>query len=630
VNRCVAIIVAVCLSSSVAASQAPLPTPKPQKPQAPARDRPQVPPVVGTGVLGGVLLAADTGRPVRRAHISLSSREPRVSRSAITDTQGRFSFTDLPTGNFTLSASQPGYLDVTYGQKHPGAGGLGTPIHLADRQHLDDVSLRIPRGGVLTGTVTDDNGDAVFGAQVRSFRSVMRSGERTLEPAGNARTDDRGVFRIPALPPGEYLVSATPRAQPNAAAEATATADAVARTKAIKPLAAERPARATPASADSDAALTDGFAPVFYPGTTTASAAQLVSLEVSQERAGVDVQLRLVPMARIDGALNSPSGLLPPGTQLELIEADAIRINRDARTARPGADGAFSFAAVPPGRYTVFARATVPVEESALAKALTAGQRPDAAIKKAAKTAGELQAMWAMAEVTVDGRNVSGVSLALHVGMSVSGRLTFTGMRAPPTDLTRLRVSIEPLGRSVTDAIATTKPALVGADGAFAVTGVLPGSYQLKVTGLAGTSATWTLATAIVGGRDALDTGLEVRPNENVTGAHLTMSDQSTQLSGTLQDAAGAVTADYFVVVFSSDHSFWTPPSRRIQATRPGTDGHFAFRNLPPGDYRVIALADIESGAWLDPALLRQWLGAAVPLSLAKGAALVQDLRISR
>ncbi|MEI6245701.1 MAG: carboxypeptidase regulatory-like domain-containing protein [Acidobacteriota bacterium] len=177
--------------------------------QKPARDAASVAPATGTAAIGGVLVAADTGKPVRRARVNLLSREPRVTRSAITDTQGRFLFVDLPAGEFALSASQPGYLDVTYGQKRPGAGGLGTPIHVVDHQRVDRLSLRIPRGGVLTGTVLDDNNDPVFGAQVRAFRYVMRTGERTLEPEGTGRTDDRGSYRIPALPPGDYIVTSS-------------------------------------------------------------------------------------------------------------------------------------------------------------------------------------------------------------------------------------------------------------------------------------------------------------------------------------------------------------------------------------------------------------------------------------
>ena len=590
--------------------------------QKPARDAASVAPATGTAAVGGVLVAADTGKPVRRARVNLLSREPRVTRSAITDTQGRFLFVDLPAGEFALSASQPGYLDVTYGQKRPGAGGLGTPIHVVDHQHVDGLSLRIPRGGVLTGTVLDDNNDPVFGAQVRAFRYVMRTGERTLEPAGTGRTDDRGSYRIPALPPGDYIVSAVPKGTVTAAAGAKAGA-------ANKPAKAATAAAAAAAAEDPDTASPDGYAPVFYPGTAVASAAQVLTLDVSQERVGVDLQLQLVPMARIDGTLISTSGPLPTNALIELVEADAATLSKDARTARLAANGTFSFSGLAPGQYTLVARAAVPTADSALGQARAAGQRAEATARKAAKTAGELQMMWALSEVRIDGRNVANLSLTLQPGMSISGSVAFRGSKPAPTDLTRVRVAIAPVGHAPESAIATVKPVAVGADGTFTITGVVPGKYRLSVTGQTG-AAGWTLAQAVAGGTDTLDSALDVRPNEDVTGVQLRLSDQQTLLSGTLQDTAGLATADYYVVVFSADQRFWTPQSRRIQATRPGTDGHFAFRNLPPGDYRVIALADVEAGAWYDPTLLRQLIGPSIAISLTENAKLVQDLRISR
>jgi len=82
------------------------------------------------------------------------------------------------------------------------------------------------------------------------------------------------------------------------------------------------------------------------------------------------------------------------------------------------------------------------------------------------------------------------------------------------------------------------------------------------------------------------------------------------------------------VVAFSADERFWTPQSRRVQAARPATDGRFAFRALPPGDYRLVAVTDVEPGQWFDPAFLRQLVGGSVPLSIADGERKVQDLRV--
>ena len=67
----------------------------------------------------------------------------------------------------------------------------------------------MPRGGVITGTVVDDIGEVSFGTPVQALRYVMRTGVRTLQVVRSATTDDRGMYRIPVLAPGQY--SSSPR-----------------------------------------------------------------------------------------------------------------------------------------------------------------------------------------------------------------------------------------------------------------------------------------------------------------------------------------------------------------------------------------------------------------------------------
>jgi uncharacterized protein (DUF2141 family) len=121
---------------------------------------------------------------------------------------------------------------------------------------------------------------------------------------------------------------------------------------------------------------------------------------------------------------------------------------------------------------------------------------------------------------------------------------------------------------------------------------------------------------------------MEVKPQENVASVAITLSDKSTQLSGTLQDPSGKPTSDYTIVVFAVDPRYWQPNSRRIQSTRPGTSGTFTIRNLPPGDYRLAAVTDAEPGEWYDPAFLEQLRSASTPITLGEGEKKTQDLRI--
>ena len=64
--------------------------------------------------------------------------------------------------------------------------------------------------------------------------------------------------------------------------------------------------------------------------------------------------------------------------------------------------------------------------------------------------------------------------------------------------------------------------------------------------------------------------------------------------------------------------------------TRPATDGTFFIKGLPPGDYIVDALTDLETGEWNDPALLDQLSKAGVKVTLRDGETTRQDLSIGK
>jgi hypothetical protein len=92
--------------------------------------------------------------------------------------------------------------------------------------------------------------------------------------------------------------------------------------------------------------------------------------------------------------------------------------------------------------------------------------------------------------------------------------------------------------------------------------------------------------------------------------------------------SGGQPATDYTVIAFAADARFWMPNSRRIQAARPATTGAFTFRDLPPGDYLLVAVTDVETGQWYDPAFLRQLQGAAASMKLAEGERKTQTLRV--
>jgi len=595
--------------------------------QAPRDARGAEPPPTGTASISGVLTVAGSGQPARRARVSLSSAELRGGRSVSTDDAGRFAFVALPAGRFSLSASKPGHVSVTYGQRLPGRPG--TPIQLRDGQTVD-VQLQIPRGGVITGTVLDEHGDAVPGTPVRVMRYAIQNGYRTLRQAGGGdTTDDRGVYRIYGLQPGDYLVAATPRNTGPAAAILRVRAELEALRSQLDAAGREEPARAGRVQErmvalqsqlpDTDESVS-GYAPVYYPGTTMPSGAGTIAVGVGEEKGGIAFQLQLVPIATVEGIVVAATGSLPPNTQVALINLDHNLPGMGNNTTRAGSNGTFRLSNVVPGQYLLVARSAIGGGR---------GRRGGAAtLIDGRGRAPQPSRLWAMTPLSVDGRNVSNLVLTLQPGMTIAGRIAFDGTATPPADLSRVRVFASPADLpGPAREIASSVTGQVDSSGRFTISGVVPGRYRIMASGIPNQG--WTLLSSVVSGQDTLDFPMEVKPNENVSNAVLTFSDRMAEVAGTIVDERGQPASDYTIVVYPADQEFRGPGSRRIRSQRPGTDGSFTFRSLPPGEYRIAPVLDPEPGTWFDPAFLQQLDGTALRVPLGPGEKKVQNLRIS-
>src|SRR5579862_2548305 len=144
------------------------------------------PPATGHSTLRGRIIDADSGQPMRRAMVRVSAPTPQVTRSMLTDADGRYEFRDLPAGRFSINVSKTAYVGWSYGQTQPNSPGK--PLALADNQTADNVDIRLPRGAVITGHITDDFGDPAPGAIVAVMRQQFVQGQRRLVPIGGRAT----------------------------------------------------------------------------------------------------------------------------------------------------------------------------------------------------------------------------------------------------------------------------------------------------------------------------------------------------------------------------------------------------------------------------------------------------------
>ena len=174
----------------------------------PIRDRPAPPQRVGTAVLKGRVVDGVTSAPVPRARVRVSgpggTRQP-----VLTDAEGAFEFTRLPSGPYVVQVEKSTYLAGRYPDAAKSVRARSQPLLLQEGQTIEHVTIPIFHGAAIAGRVFDAHGDPVDQAQVRALR-LSRSG-RPLAAVGQTQTNDLGEFRIARLQPGRYLVQVQPQ-----------------------------------------------------------------------------------------------------------------------------------------------------------------------------------------------------------------------------------------------------------------------------------------------------------------------------------------------------------------------------------------------------------------------------------
>ena len=559
-------------------------------------------------ISGRVVTGVGDGRPVRLARVFLTRADGPGGATEISDDDGRFAFTNLPAGRYLLGADKAGFVKMNYGETRPGRPGSAIAIN--DGQQLTDLTLRMIPGGVITGTVFDQAGNgasdvAVFvfrarpsGPGSRAWVDPSQKGERTLLEVNSSKTDDRGVYRFYGLTPGEYLVGARPTFQFGyISAVETTTADVERSRTAKPPTAPEGSRRPRPV----------GYAGVYYPGTADSASAGRVVVTAGQERSGIDIALQLIPLSSVEGRITWPGN--QPKDQRAMVMIVPLShspwladVEFDAAV---GGDLTFAFRQVVPGRYSILAQTMTEHDSSP-------------------QTGNAPPQLSAVHELDVSG-DVSGLVLALQPMASMSGRI-ITEAGTAVTQLDRSRLSLMLWPATTRSTVMSPVSATIDAEGTFTITGISPGTYRLLIRSLS--SDPTIVSSAIVNGANVLDDPVEIKSGDRFSDVVVTLTDQPTELSGAIQDRAGRPASEHHIVVFPVNRARWFHGSRYIQAGRPASDGRYVFRGLPPGDYFMAALTDVEDGEWFDAAFLDALMPAAIKISLGAHEKKVQDIRV--
>ncbi len=293
------------------------------------------------------------------------------------------------------------------------------------------------------------------------------------------------------------------------------------------------------------------YATTYYPSTTDVSTAMPVDVGAGGEVRGIDVRLVKTRVYRVRGRVVSPDTSRRVAT-VTLTPRDGGPGSPITGTAL-GAEGQFELRSVPPGQYTAIAQSR-----------------------------GGGQEFLAMQPVDVVGNHVEGLVLTMATGGEVQGSVKVVDATTPP-DLKSVSVVLRPVGFT-----GSAPPrGRVGDDLRFTLKSVPPVRYAVTVTGV---PETCYVQSVKYGGGEVTGAGVEMT-NGGVL--EVTLSAAAARVDAVVVDKDGKAGWHAVVALIPKDGSLTV-----VQTA--DENGILSFKGLKPGDYRLLAWEDVESGAPYD------------------------------
>ena len=609
-----------------------------------AAQQPQAAEIVkGPNALIGRVVDAGTGAPVGGAQVTLmaysgsaaptalafygrglpDANTTSAPRGVIANGSGDFLFGELPAGRYAVFVSAFGYLNGAYL-----ASTTSAPVHLIDVTDSDrpvSVVVRLVKGASISGTVVDDRGDPIVDAPVQA---IARIGGQLQSVGTEARTDDRGVYRIAPLAPGAYVVGVVTSARTipaglGAAIDANSS-DPFALYDVQKTLIAtleldlmssgpghvpsgegmrvgdwvlQRKGPIPPPAPDGRMLA---YTPTLYPGTAVPSEATMIAVASGEEHSGIDLSMRLVPSVTISGVIAGPGG--PIANARVRLNPTHGGDDRDgsptgAFTTITTATGAFAFLGVPQGEYLLNSTYLMPEDVNGGTPAIS---------------------VWGRQVIAAGDRDISGLTLALRPGIRVSGRVEYRG--APPQAPARLSVLFIPVNsiwqRNLSD--------IVGPDGKFSSAGNPPGLYRVSVPGSS------EVLSITHGGQPLADHSLVIDAGD-VSDLVITISTTPLHITGSIVDANGAAAPHANVIAFPADTTTWRQgvlSDKRRCVAAATSSGAFDCVGLSPGEYFVAAIDAQTMFRVDDPAFLDRLVAGAARVAVTENGAAQVALKL--
>jgi hypothetical protein len=492
------------------------------------------------GTISGTVVN-ESGRPLSNARVML--RRPGgvmglENLSTTTDRKGKFEVSGLEPVNYQVLAILQGYVPLLRD-----LDDTQPPVYRTG----DSVTLVLTKGGVITGTVTNQAGEPIVGVNVRA--GMVNAPNRfpyTYYGVGVAAiTDDRGIYRIYGLPEGTYVVWA---------------GSGEGYTSNIDPY--------------------EGEIPTYAPASTR-DAAQEIAVRPGAEASGIDIQYRGGSGHAVSGKARASEGAQPQ--QFAILLNSASGPQWQLRSYQADNQRGFMLQGVDDGDYSITA-----VSQRAKDEFMFSAPR----------------------QIKVRGADVTGIDLLVEPLAAVSGRLVLEETKATGCSDKQRPVLSETLVSAQSDKpqpafmflLPKTSP---DERGNISLKNLLPGRYYFTAQYFA---KDWylksllfappeTAATKAGNPLDAARTWTRLKGGDRLNGLTITLAQGAASVRGHIALSEGETLADKLYVYLVPTLKEAGDDPLRFYVAPVTAEGKVSLNHLAPGHYLVLAQAVADGSA---------------------------------
>ena len=535
----------------------------------------QEPAAAKVSSIAGTVVKDPGSEPLKKAMVQVVAENQKLggNYTAVTDADGYFRVDNVVPARYRMYVEKTGYIEVNR-RGHKSEVNIFT---VQAGQSLEDLQLHMLATSVISGRVTDEDGDPMSGVNVVAQR--RKPGKAGRETALNGATNDLGEYRLAGLFPGQYWIVAIP--PPDIRDYEQHNQKALLGTN----------LEDSPSEAQPDTR----YLTTYYPGTYDAMQATSITVRAGDE---MPVNFTLMPgrAYHIRGTLAGVTAAQKPGVELVSKAGDAYRANAN----EIGPDGQFEVRGVAPGSYVLRAGAGTGT--------------PLLSVRQ---------------EVSVVAADVAGVKLTPLPSFTLSGHIFVEGdgvtsLAQYSPNLRQAELPEDPGFFMNQDFFGTNTT--VDRLGNFEWKNVDPGNYIVQVFG--GNGQGFFLKSVRLGGRD-VTTGFTVSGPAML---ELVVSTKGGAVEGTVVEKEKDVDDAHPVAnatAVAVPEEKYRKLADHFGMGQTDQHGRFTVRGLAPGSYTLYAWQDLEEGVWRDPDFLRSQEANGAAVKVEEGSHQTVELKLS-